>query len=386
MNESLLQSNASNSARVSANCTRDPDSKLVNLDPVFMTFYFGSFVLVTAVNLTGNVLVLRTIYRHRSLWLPCNAFVCSLAVSDLLFGIMFPIYNVAGINTPGVNEALGRWAVCRFVLMEVLALEICSAYSLVAITAGRYIHTAFPLRYHHYVTARRCLAAVIILWLTSHISCIIVYASTNPQAVLTGQYCRICRYETVFTVRELGVLTVVQFVLPFSFMLAFYVRMACIARRLNKRVAAESLRSSDTSNEPSRGLLIQRRHKSLVIITLLIGCFVVSYLPMIAYFFLILLKGQTRTQYEYFSASSRIFLFLNTAVNVFIYAGRMSEFRDCLRRDVSPFLQSIRYPCTVTSLAASLCQCVTKSKMTSPSHPPHAGKLESKMSSISAEV
>ena len=36
----------------------------------------------------------------------------------------------------------------------------------------------------------------------------------------------------MFTVRELGVLTVLQFGLPFTLMLVFYLRMACMAWKL----------------------------------------------------------------------------------------------------------------------------------------------------------
>ena len=91
-----------------ANCSPNPDSRLVNLDPLFMTYYFGGLLVVTSVTLAGNLLVMATVYRHRCLWLPANAFVCSLAASDFLFGAVFPLYNVAGINRPGVTGVLGE--------------------------------------------------------------------------------------------------------------------------------------------------------------------------------------------------------------------------------------------------------------------------------------
>ena len=89
-------------------CKPNADSKFYNLDPLFMTYYYGIFGFIMVVNLTGNFLVLMTMYRHRSLWTPSNLFISNLAVSDFLFGIFYPTYNVAGINRPEVTEYLGE--------------------------------------------------------------------------------------------------------------------------------------------------------------------------------------------------------------------------------------------------------------------------------------
>ncbi|XP_076445524.1 adrenocorticotropic hormone receptor-like [Babylonia areolata] len=315
-------------------CSPDPRSRLESLDPVFLIYYLGSLALVMVVNVTGNALVLRTLYRHRCLWLPSNVFICSLGISDLLFGPIYFLYNVAGVNSQGVKDVFGDWSACRVLLLEVLALEICSAYTLVAITVTRYIGSKHALRYNHYVTFRYCIATVVMIWVTSHVACIIVYAVQIPYAVSTGAYCRVCRYEAIYTARELGLLTVFQFALPFTLMLVFYLHMICHARKLNKRVTSESFCTNDIGSQQSRATISQRQHKSFVIITLLIGCFALSYVPMIVYFFLVIVKRQPKTDHEYLSATSRIFMCLNTAVNVFIYAGRMSDFRDFLHRDV----------------------------------------------------
>ncbi|KAL8583399.1 hypothetical protein ACOMHN_035381 [Nucella lapillus] len=345
------------------NCTPDPTSRFATLDPAFLTYYLGVLGLVCVVNLGGNVLVLRTVYRHRCLWIPANVFICSLATSDLLFAPIFYLYNVAGINTAPIKDFFGDWWVCRILLMETLALEICSAYTLVAITGLRYIGSAYALRYHHYATFRNCNITVAVIWLTSHTVCIMVYAMQNPEAVHSGAYCRLCRYEAIYTERELGLLTVLQFALPFTLMLLFYLKMLCQARRLVSMHSlllncceapfahidaylswatlpftlrrSARLAGCTMESQQSRATIRQRQHKSFIIITLLIGCFAVSYLPLIGYFFVVIFEGKPKTDYEYLSATSRIFMAFNTAVNVFIYAGRMSDFRHCLHRDLA---------------------------------------------------
>ncbi|KAL8599077.1 hypothetical protein ACOMHN_006886 [Nucella lapillus] len=152
----------------------------------------------------------------------------------------------------------------------------------------------------------------------------------------TGLIARYRINEAIYTERELGLLAVFQFALPFTLMLLFYLKMLCQARRLNKRVTSTSIATHSTmESQQSRATIRQRQHKSFIIITLLIGCFAVSYLPLIGYFFVVIFEGKPKTDYEYLSATSRIFLAFNTAVNVFIYAGRMSDFRHCLHRDLA---------------------------------------------------
>ena len=104
MQRARLSNTTATTEFIPNNCTQEGD----RLDPVFMAYYFGMFGLVMLVNLTGNWLVMKTFYRHKCLRLPSNAFICSLALSDFLFGIVYPVYNVAGINTSAVRSVLGK--------------------------------------------------------------------------------------------------------------------------------------------------------------------------------------------------------------------------------------------------------------------------------------
>ncbi|KAK7106976.1 hypothetical protein V1264_014973 [Littorina saxatilis] len=317
------------------NCTHDPTSHLRNLDPGFMTYYLGAFALLTAVNVGGNSLVLLTIRRHRSMWTPINGFICSLALSDLLLAVIYPTYNVAGIDVESVTSVLGQITVCRILQTESIALELCSSYALVAITVTRYLSIARPLRYHNDVTPRRCIVIVVTLWVASHTACIILYWYKEPEKT----YCNICRYEILFSMTQLGVLTSVQSGVPLCLMIVVYVRLAQIARQLKKRVAiCDVTMNFETGTIHCRQPTSHRRHRSFVMITLLLGCYVIAWTPIIVYFFLVILGNYDRNQMEYFSATSRIVLYMNSAVNVFIYAGRMGDFRKHVRRDLRNLL------------------------------------------------
>ena len=50
------------------------DNNDVNV--MYVSYYLGMFLVLAVINLGGNSLVLLTIARHRSLWLPSNVFIC----------------------------------------------------------------------------------------------------------------------------------------------------------------------------------------------------------------------------------------------------------------------------------------------------------------------
>lgn len=68
-------------------------------------------------------------------------------------------------------------------MCEVLALEICSSYHLVAITVTRYIAIVHPLRYHIYVTTKTTTIAIAVIWILSQGSSLVMYTMYNPGKV-----------------------------------------------------------------------------------------------------------------------------------------------------------------------------------------------------------
>lgn len=80
-------------------------------DTAFYVFYYGLFFLITCVNLIGNFLVIVTVLRHENLRQPCNYFLVSMAVSDWIFGLFYPVYNIGHMKVAAVEETLGEYKV-----------------------------------------------------------------------------------------------------------------------------------------------------------------------------------------------------------------------------------------------------------------------------------
>ena len=72
------------------------------------TNYFQMILLLilTTFCITSNSLVIYIIISNKKLLTPNNAFILSLAISDLLYGISFALYNLAHVEF--AQKALGK--------------------------------------------------------------------------------------------------------------------------------------------------------------------------------------------------------------------------------------------------------------------------------------
>ena len=74
----------------------------------FYAFYYTCLSVLAVMCVTGNSLVLTALFRHSSLRVPSNAFLVSLAVADLLTGIVFYIYQVGHIELEPIQNTIGE--------------------------------------------------------------------------------------------------------------------------------------------------------------------------------------------------------------------------------------------------------------------------------------
>ncbi|CAI9738277.1 octopamine receptor beta-2R-like [Octopus vulgaris] len=310
------------------------ESDLQNESWEFYIYYYGMFCLVAVVNLTGNSLVISTIIRHRQLQYCCNWFLLSLGFSDLLQGFVYPIYNLSHIEISAISEPLGAWSLCQFLLTEVLALDLGSSYHLVCITVIRYIAVVHPLKYHNYVNEKRILVCIVFIWLSTQTTIILLYTIHIPE----GEYVGACRYENIFRFAHTNILFIIQLFLPVTIMTCLYIPLIRIARKQAKVIAIQEC-------SVTRSAITSQERKSTYMVTSLLGCFAIFWTPTVIYFYAsIALKGNIN---HYIRATVRILLFMNSAINVFVYAGRDGEFRNILKKDLKKL--------------SSFCKCCHKS-------------------------
>ena len=138
-------------------CIETLDSVLVLCLPII-----NSILAVTAT--AENILVLVAIYKFSALQTTSSQFLCSLAVADLMVGmIMNPTIIVRiSMNIYGNVHPLAVFAECLCV--QTIAATM---FSLLAISIDRYIAVTKVFRYKELVTKQKCTWVILLCWLAT---------------------------------------------------------------------------------------------------------------------------------------------------------------------------------------------------------------------------
>ncbi|XP_078344165.1 melanocyte-stimulating hormone receptor-like [Oculina patagonica] len=109
------------------------------------------------ISIIGNTLVLAAILRTPSLRSPSILLLCSLALSDLLVGIIVQPVYVAYLQTE--NGSL-------YQALYIMAFSICGAslFAITAISVDRFLALHYHMRYPNLMTTHRALYASATLW------------------------------------------------------------------------------------------------------------------------------------------------------------------------------------------------------------------------------
>lgn len=120
------------------------------------------FIILT---IGGNVLVCLAVGMSRRLWRIANCFVVSLAVTDLLLGLLvLPLSATVELRS-------GEWpfggALCNIYISLDVMLCTASILTLLAISVDRYLAISAPLSHSRRVTPLRVTLAIITIWAMS---------------------------------------------------------------------------------------------------------------------------------------------------------------------------------------------------------------------------
>lgn len=123
-----------------------------------------ALILVSFIVLTigGNVMVCLAVGLSRRLWRTANCFVVSLAVTDLLLGLLvLPLSATVELRNR-------KWpfggALCNIYISLDIMLCTSSILTLMAISVDRYLAISAPLSYSRRVTPLRVTLALIAIW------------------------------------------------------------------------------------------------------------------------------------------------------------------------------------------------------------------------------
>ncbi|KAM9846366.1 histamine receptor H2b [Aulostomus maculatus] len=288
-------------------------------------------VLVSFIILTvgGNVLVCLAVGLSRRLWRIANCFVVSLAVTDLLLGLVVLPFS-ASVELRSGKWPLGGTACNIYISLDVM-LCTASILTLLAISADRYLAISAPLSYGRRITGPRVTLAMIAIWaLSLAVSFVPIHLGWNTadyrvqhsdwgmgDEEAEGRYCQFEWNNNYVLIYAFG-----SFYLPLLLMCGMYLCIFRVAREQVQRIRAATPSFARTASTAA----IAREHKATVTLAAVLGAFIICWFPYFTYFACMGIKEKTNPPNTLHSVVLWLGYF-NSALNPILYPAFNRDFR-----------------------------------------------------------
>ncbi|XP_047432021.1 trace amine-associated receptor 13c-like [Mugil cephalus] len=272
----------------------------------------------SALTVALNLLVVVSISHFRQLHTPTNALLLSLAVSDVVVGLL--VMPVEGLRHMETCWLLGR-LMCAVTPYVSYCLLSASLGNMVLISIDRYVAICDPLLYSSKITLNRVKFFIGVTWV-----CSVVYNGLilMPHLGRPDRFSS-CHGECVVVISHISgtVDLFVTFVGPCAVMVVLYVRVFAVVvsqiRVIRMRVAANAARTAPAAQSSEK-----KAARTLgIVIAVFLLCFCPYYYPAFA-------GADTSNSLSYFAALSWIML-TNSCVNPLIYALFYPWFRKAIK-------------------------------------------------------
>uniref|UniRef100_A0AAY5KG43 G-protein coupled receptors family 1 profile domain-containing protein n=1 Tax=Esox lucius TaxID=8010 RepID=A0AAY5KG43_ESOLU len=281
-----------------SSCKKDSQST-----SIYITLYIF-FSLISVFTAFLNLLVIISISLFKHLHTPTNLLILSLAVTDLLVGlIVIPAMTVAIMQPCWL---FGEYF-CTLLLYVTFLCASLSLGNLILISVDRYVAVCDPLLYHTKVTIARMKYCIFITWCCC-VTYVVVFINITVKVYVPRCFeeCYFGEGDIWITMMDL-IFTVVM---PYSIIMTLYFKIFLVARSQARQVFSKGVASVSGVKTVQTGISKGKAEKTL-------GIVVFNYLVCWNPFFYL---------FYFFSGSylaSAIFSFLpliNSLINPIIYA------------------------------------------------------------------
>ncbi|XP_076613065.1 trace amine-associated receptor 1-like [Chaetodon auriga] len=271
------------------------------------------FVSLCIVTLCGNLLVVISIIYFKQLHTPTNFLILSLAVADLLVGVLaFPFTMKFSVSSCLYSEHL----FCKVRESFDVTLSTASILNLCCISIDRYYAVCHPLIYRTKINVHVVVIMILVSWSVSLFVAIgLVIAGLNKDK------CKETCFLDVQLATILGLFS--SFYLPVILMLCIYLKIFLVAQRQVRSI--QGTKSGATASKMER-----KATKTLAIV---MGVFLMCWSP-----FFLCISFQLLNDVSVPAAvieSLNWFTLSNSMLNPFIYAFFYSWFRSAFRMIIS---------------------------------------------------
>lgn len=134
------------------------------------------------VAVVGNILVILSVYKERTLQTATNYFIVSLAFADLLVAAVvmpFAVYVLVNVDWE-LSDTL-----CDFYIAVDVTCSTASIFNLVAISIDRFIAVTQPIKYSKHKNNKRVFLTIAVVWVVSAAigSPIVLGLNTSPERI-----------------------------------------------------------------------------------------------------------------------------------------------------------------------------------------------------------
>uniref|UniRef100_UPI003AAA466A trace amine-associated receptor 13c-like n=1 Tax=Centroberyx gerrardi TaxID=166262 RepID=UPI003AAA466A len=283
------------------------------------------YILLSSISLLTvglNLLVIISISHFRQLQTPTNLLLLSLAVSDLLVGLLMP----AEIFLKGACWFLGDF-MCAMSQYSITIITSASAGNMVLISVDRYVAICDPLRYPTKITQRRVKVFLCLCWV-----CSVFYSGLLLQDHLgqPGRY-NSCYGECVLVINYIAgtVEVVVTFIAPITVIIVLYMRVFVVAvsqaRAMRSHTVAVTLQRSVTVTAK------KSERKAARTLGIVVVVFLICFCP----YYCVSLTSQDILTSVSFEAFVVCLFYVNSCLNPVIYAFFYPWFRKSVKRIVT---------------------------------------------------
>lgn len=272
-------------------------------------------ILLTTAILFGNGLTIVAVVRFHYLQTVTNKLLVSLAMSDIMAGLMLPLY-AAIFFAPWLSTL--KWF-CLFRLVLILLSQTASIVNLLVISVDRYISIMYPLRYPNIMTSRNIYIAIVITWThASLLSTAYLYWNEWDNISHTAK----CIFTVLSSSGFFYSCIIVQLPLVLVVILSLYALIVKETKRHKRQIQTHI-----TQND--HGVQNKRDYRTTKTLFIVLGLFYMCWTPftitaIIFYFY--------RNVYNWNADHITFYLgVLNSCMNPFIYGWRNRNFRRAYR-------------------------------------------------------
>ncbi|XP_047432927.1 adenosine receptor A2a-like [Mugil cephalus] len=291
------------------------------IQPDLKGVYIATEFIIAMLAITGNFLVCLAVTLNKKLRTITNYFLVSLAVADILVGLVaIPCAVLTDLGKPHHDLPL-----CLLLLSVLMFLTQSSILSLLAVAAERYMAILLPFQYQRIMSPRTAWLALFVTWVFGAISGSVPLMDWHKKPADSGY----CIFTCVVDMRNMVYFNFFCCLLvPLVAMYIIYGHIFLTVRRQLRSAAVEpqlgELKGAKSKVRTRQDL---RKAHSLFLVLFL---FTVCWMPIHLINCVLLLYPQCGIPMSVI-LSAVLLSHANSAINPILYAYRMRSFRHTLR-------------------------------------------------------